>query len=118
MRRLCKDALLIDAGDEELALLIIPHLQTKQSAGCTDLFTQLTSDSMKKIDLKSVVWKEGAYYISRCLDVEVSSFGKTKKEALTMLTEALELYFEDMPLPKKAEQVKNPIIASVSLSHA
>ncbi len=73
---------------------------------------------MKKIDLKSVVWKEGDYYISRCLDVEVSSFGKTKKEALAMLTDALELYFEDEPLPQKTERVKNPIIASVSLSHA
>lgn len=72
---------------------------------------------MRKIDLKSVVWKEGEYYISQCLEVDVSSFGKTKKEALAMLQEALELYFEDIPLPKKAE-VKNPIIASVKLEYA
>ena len=72
---------------------------------------------MRKIDLKSVVWREGKYYVSQCLEVEVSSFGKTKKEALAMLQEALELYFEDIPLPKKAE-VKNPIIASVKLQHA
>ncbi|MDO8667784.1 MAG: type II toxin-antitoxin system HicB family antitoxin [bacterium] len=72
---------------------------------------------MRKIDLKSVVWKEGKYYVSQCLEVEVSSFGKTKKEALAMLQEALELYFEDIPLPKKAE-VKNPIIASVKLQYA
>lgn len=71
----------------------------------------------KKIDLKSVVWKEGKYYISQCLEVDVSSFGKTKKEALVMLQEALELYFEDIPVPKKAE-VKNPIIASVKLQYA
>lgn len=72
---------------------------------------------MRKIDLKSVVWKEGKYYISQCLEVDVSSFGKTKKEALTMLQEALELYFEDIPVPKKAE-VKDPIIASVKLQYA
>jgi len=72
---------------------------------------------MKKIDLKSVVWKEGEYYISQCLEVDVSSFGKTKKQALENLQDALELYFEDVPLPKKAE-VKNPIIASVKLQHA
>jgi predicted RNase H-like HicB family nuclease len=72
---------------------------------------------MRKIDLKSVVWKEGKYYVSQCLEVEVSSFGKTKKEALAMLQEALELYFEDIPLPKKAE-VKDPIIASVKLQYA
>ena len=40
---------------------------------------------MRKIDLKSVVWKEGKYYVSQCLEVDVSSFGKTKKEALAML---------------------------------
>ena len=72
---------------------------------------------MRNINLKSVVWKEGKYYISQCLEVEVSSFGKTKKEALAMLQEALELYFEDIPISKKAE-VKNPMIASVKLQYA
>lgn len=72
---------------------------------------------MRKIDLKSVVWKEDNYYISQCLEVDVSSFGKTKKEALANLQDALELYFEDVPFPKKAE-VKNPVIASVKLQHA
>jgi len=72
---------------------------------------------MRKIDLKSVVWKEGDYYISQCLEVDVSSFGKTKKEALEMLQDALELYFEDLPMPKKTE-VKNPFIASVKLQYA
>lgn len=69
---------------------------------------------MRKIDLKSVVWKEGKYYVSQCLDVEVSSFGKTKKEALASLQEALELYFEDMPAPKKSG-IKSPVLASVQL---
>ena len=73
---------------------------------------------MRKIDLKSVVWKEGNYYISQCLDVDVSSFGKSKKEALAMLQDALQLYFEDVPLPKKTEQVKNPVVASVRLQYA
>ena len=70
--------------------------------------------TVQKIDLKSVVWKEGRYYVSQCLDVDVSSFGKTKKEALKMLQEALELYFEDMPLPKKSE-IKNPSLNSIKL---
>jgi len=73
---------------------------------------------MSKVDLKAAVWKEGDLYVSQCLDVEVSSFGKTKKEALTMLEDALELYFEDSPVPKKAERVKRPAIASVTLQHA
>jgi len=69
---------------------------------------------MRKIDLKSVVWKEGKYYVAQCLDVDVSSFGKSKKEALKMLQEALELYFEDMPIPKKSE-IKNPSLTSIKL---
>ena len=69
---------------------------------------------MRKIDLKSVVWKEGKNYASQCLDVDVSSFGKTKKEALHMLQEALEVYFEDVSLPKKSE-IQQPTIASVKL---
>lgn len=72
---------------------------------------------MHKINLKSVIWKEGEYYISQCLEVDVSSFGKTKKEALNNLQDALKLYFEDIPLPKKIE-VKNPVIASVKLQYA
>ncbi|HBU07301.1 MAG TPA: hypothetical protein DEB09_04425 [Candidatus Magasanikbacteria bacterium] len=72
---------------------------------------------MHKIDLKSVVWKEGKYYISQCLEVDVSSYGKTKKEALVMLQDALLLYFEDVPLPKKTE-VTRPAIASVTLQYA
>ncbi len=50
---------------------------------------------MKRINLKNIVWKEGKYYVAQCLNVDVSSFGKTKKEALDNLEEALELYFED-----------------------
>jgi len=72
---------------------------------------------MRKIDLKSVVWKEGKYYISQCLEVDVSSFGKTKKEALAMLQDALQLYFEDIPVPKKTE-VKSPFITSIKLQYA
>jgi predicted RNase H-like HicB family nuclease len=73
---------------------------------------------MRNINLKAAVWKEGDHYISQCLDVDISSFGKTKKEALAMLEDALALYFEDMPLPKKTERVKRPAIASVKLQYA
>jgi len=58
---------------------------------------------MRKINLKNIVWKEGKYYVAQCLNVDVSSFGRTKKEALANLDEALELYFEDN---KKTDLVK------------
>lgn len=55
---------------------------------------------MRKINLKNVIWREGKYYVSQCLNVDVSSFGKSKKEALDNLNEALELYFEDVKNPQ------------------
>jgi len=54
---------------------------------------------MRKINLKNVVWKEGKYYVAQCLNVDVSSFGKTKKEAVANLNEALDLYFDEQKKP-------------------
>lgn len=50
---------------------------------------------MKTVHLKNVIWEEGSYFVAQCLNVEVSSFGNTKEEALKNLEEALSLYFED-----------------------
>jgi predicted RNase H-like HicB family nuclease len=55
---------------------------------------------MRKLGLKSVVWKEGKYYVAQCLNVDVSSFGRTRKEAIANLNEALELYFEGHKIPR------------------
>ena len=49
---------------------------------------------MNKINLKSVVWNEGKHYVAQCLNVDVSSFGKSRREALINLNEAVALYFE------------------------
>ena len=67
--------------------------------------------------LQNVVWKEGKFYVAQCLNVEVSSFGKTKKDALDNLNEALELYFEDQK-PIKLVKIENPSIAKYQLQHA
>ena len=48
---------------------------------------------MKKI--KYVIFQEGKYFVSQCLNVDISSFGKTVEEASTNLVEALKLFFED-----------------------
>lgn len=72
---------------------------------------------MSKISVKSVVWQEGKYYVAQCLNVEVSSFGETRQEALTNLDEALELYFEDQK-NIKVNIVNRPQIVSQSLKYA
>ena len=50
---------------------------------------------MKTVKINNVVWKEGNYFVAQCLNIDISSFGNTKEEALANLQEALELYFED-----------------------
>lgn len=72
---------------------------------------------MKKTNLKNIVWKEGKYFIAQCLNVDVSSFGKTKKEALDNLNEALELYFEDYNVAKVVK-IERPEVVVLSICHA
>lgn len=54
---------------------------------------------MKKTKLSSglhvVTWREGRLYVSSCLEVEVTSQGKSKSEALKNIQEAIALYFKD-----------------------
>ena len=46
-------------------------------------------------EISYVIWREGKYYVSKCLNVEISSFGKSVDEAIANLKEAVELYFEN-----------------------
>lgn len=64
-----------------------------------------------------VVWKEGKWFVARCLEVEVASQGNTEKAAVKNLMEALELYFEDDTSGSFA-RVENPKVSSFSLSNA
>lgn len=64
---------------------------------------------MRAIDLQNVIWKEGKYFVAQCLNVDVSSFGKTRKEALKNLSEALELYLEDRQ-PHRIAKVAYPTL--------
>lgn len=45
--------------------------------------------------LTAAVFREGQWYVARCLEVEVTSQGETLEDALANPKEALELYFED-----------------------
>ena len=47
-----------------------------------------------KLSLKSVIWQEGKHYVAQCLNIDISSFGSSRKEALFNLNEAVALYFE------------------------
>ncbi len=72
---------------------------------------------MAVLHIKSVVWKEGKVYVAQSLGVDISSFGKTKKEAKANLQEALELYFEDQK-PSKVISIERPELTKLSVWYA
>jgi predicted RNase H-like HicB family nuclease len=45
--------------------------------------------------IKYIIYKEDKYYVSQCLNIDISSFGETIQEAIDNLNEALELYFDE-----------------------
>lgn len=63
---------------------------------------------MSKKRLQYAVWKEDKYFVAQCLNIDISSFGKTKKEAIDNLDEAIDLYLEDhkKPLIIKIQRVE------------
>jgi len=67
--------------------------------------------------LHIVIWKEGKHYVSQCLNVDVSSFGETREEAVKNLNEALELYFEDGHHTANGI-IEEPEIMSMPFEHA
>ncbi|MGI9001062.1 MAG: type II toxin-antitoxin system HicB family antitoxin [Pseudonocardia sp.] len=66
----------------------------------------------RNLSVTVVVSREDDRYVAQCLEVEVSSFGDTQDEALAMVTEALELWFEDTPIP---EHLSRPVVTTVDL---
>ena len=69
---------------------------------------------MKSMELKNVVWKEGKYFVAQCLNIEVSSFGNSKAEALKNLEEAISLYFEDNQEPE-IHEVESPELSVITV---
>jgi len=49
---------------------------------------------MKK-PFAATTWREGDWFISQCLEIDIASQGKTEEESLSNLREALELHFEE-----------------------
>ena len=60
---------------------------------------------MKK-PFAATTWREGDWFVSQCLEVDVASQGETEAEALANLKEALELHFEP-PCATRPPQVRS-----------
>jgi predicted RNase H-like HicB family nuclease len=66
----------------------------------------------RALRLTAALTPEGGGYVAQCIEVDVASQGDTIAEALTNLSEALALYFEDetIALPRAT-----PIIMPVDV---
>ena len=53
-------------------------------------------------DIHALVWQEDGLFVAKAIEIEIASQGKTKKEALENLKEAISLYFEDEKLPRNS----------------
>ena len=68
-----------------------------------------------KREMKYIVYQEGKYFVSQCLNADVSSFGKTIEEATRNLVEAVELYVDDRKNAKLFVPVKSALIGEHSI---
>ena len=64
---------------------------------------------MKSQTLHTIVWQESKIFVAKFLEIEIASQGKTRKEAIDNLKEALELYLEDEP----KNNISFPLIENV-----
>ena len=64
-------------------------------------------------NIQYVVTQEGKYYVSQCLNVNVSSFGETIDEAVANLKEAVELYYQD---EDKYQKVENTLVGDLEIN--
>ncbi len=49
---------------------------------------------------KYVIYKEGKYYVSQCLNIDIASCGDSIEDAINNLKDAVGLYFRNEPKKK------------------
>src|SRR5579862_5758218 len=72
------------------------------SCKCASRFVVWKNKAMKR-PFAATVWREGKWYVSQCLEVDIASQGESEEEALANLKEALERHFEP-PQANNAQQ--------------
>jgi hypothetical protein len=69
---------------------------------------------MSKNELKALVWQEGDLFVAKAIGIEVESQGKSRKEAIKNLAEAVNLFLEDEHIEIPDNIVpENPEVTSI-----
>ena len=58
--------------------------------------------------------REGNLHVAQCLEVDVVSQGNSEEQALDNLREALELYFEELPVSARSPKIRH---VDVNIAH-
>ena len=66
----------------------------------------------------ALVWKEDDLYVAKAIQVEVTSQGHTRKEAIENLKEALELYFENEPKKTISSSYRDLSFEKINIQYA
>lgn len=66
--------------------------------------------------LKYVVYREEDFFVSQCLNVDVSSFGRTSDEAVANLKDAVTLYFADDNAEQMYHTVEDATIGEATIN--
>lgn len=69
--------------------------------------------------LNALVWQEGNLFVAKTVEIDIASQGKTIKEALSNLQEAVSLYLEDEKLPhNQLPQLTNLELHKITAQYA
>ena len=79
----------------------------------------MQNNAMKR-SFAATVWREGDWYVSQCLEIDIASQGETEEEALANLKEALALHFQrpQATRPSKVRTIEVEVGAALSLRSA
>lgn len=68
--------------------------------------------------ISALTWKEDDLYIAKAVEIEVTSQGTTKIDALNNLKEAVELYFEDNSTTNYNESYEDVSLEKLDVRYA
>ncbi|NLV26149.1 MAG: type II toxin-antitoxin system HicB family antitoxin [Methanomicrobiales archaeon] len=67
---------------------------------------------MKRYHLTTLIWEEDGVYISKCMEIGVTSCGDTPSEALENLREAIDLWLKNAEYLGLLEDIEPSITSS------
>lgn len=80
------------------------------------MFMTKVNNLFRKIS--ALTWKEDDLYIAKAVEIEVTSQGTTKIDALNNLKEAVELYFEDNSTTNYNESYEDVSLEKLDVRYA